>query len=287
MNTGAALQDLPELPELPAGACDAHLHVFDGRFPVAAPRAMQAAATARDYLRLRTRLGLTRAVVVQPRAHGVDNQATLDAIRELGPERTRGVAVVRPEITDGQLEALHAGGIRGLRFSLHSDRDAAVALDMLHPLASRIHALGWHLQLHWRADQIVAQRDLLCGLPCPLVFDHMARAGGPGREERTAFSLVRDLVQAGRAWVKLSGPYLNSAQGLGTGYADCEALAQAWVREAPDRLVWGSDWPHVTEGERRPGPELLLRLLARWLPDPAMRRQVLVANACALYGFGD
>ena len=270
---------------LPAGACDAHLHVFDARFAAEAPHAMQAGATAADYLRLRQRLGLSRAVIVQPRAHGTDNRVTLDAIRTLGAAHTRGIAVVRPDVADATLRSMDDGGIRGIRFSLYTDRDAMVSLDMLEPLARRIAPLGWHVQLHWRADQIVEHQALLACLPCPMVFDHMARLPAQGGTRHPAFGVVRGLVQQGRAWVKLSGPYLNSAAGLAGGYADCDALAQAWVREAPGRLIWGSDWPHVTEKADPPDTAMLLALLERWIPGADTRQRVLVANPAALYGF--
>lgn len=273
-------------PQLPAGACDAHLHVFDARFPAEAPHAMRTGATAADYLALRQRLGLQRAVIVQPRAHGVDNRVTLAAIQALGHQDTRGIAVLRPGVEDAQLRALHDGGIRGIRFSLYTERDAMVSLDMLEPLARRVAALGWHVQLHWRADQIAAQQDLLQRLPCALVFDHMARLPVHEGTRHPAFDVVRGLVQRGRAWVKLSGAYLNSATGLASAYADSDALAHAWGREAPERLVWGSDWPHVTE-TNPPDTALLLALLERWIPDTATRARVLVANAAELYGFDD
>lgn len=274
---------------LPAGACDAHLHVFDPRFDTRfwaeAPQAMRAHATAADYAQLRGAMGLERAVIVQPRAHGTDNRATLHAIQSLGAASTRGIAVVHPEITDAQLQALHEGGIRGIRFSLHTEHDAAVRLDMLEPLAERIAALGWHVQLHWLASQIAAHAALLQRLPCTLVFDHMARLATDAGRHQPAFDVVRGLVQQGRAWVKLSGPYLNSRAGLAAGYADCEPLAQAWVAEAPQRLVWGSDWPHVTEAAHPPQTPMLLALLSRWIPDAALRARVLVDNAAELYGF--
>lgn len=275
----------PVLRALPPGACDAHLHVFDARFPAEAPHAMRSGATAADYRMLRQRLGLQRAVIVQPRAHGVDNRVTLDAIQALGARQTRGIAVLRPDVDDAQLRALHDGGIRGIRFSLYTERDAMVRLDMLEPLARRVAALGWHVQLHWRADQIAAQRQLLERLPCALVFDHMARVPVSEGVRHPAFDVVRGLVQQGRAWVKLSGPYLDSAEGAATGYADSDALASAWVREAPERLVWGSDWPHVTETACPPDTAMLLAALHRWAPDAATRRKVLVDNAAQLYGF--
>ncbi len=274
------------MPALPAGACDAHLHVFDPRFAPEAPGAMRPGASAADYAAVRGRLGLARAVIVQPRAHGTDNRATLEAIRQLGAADTRGIAVVRPDVGDDQLRALHEGGIRGIRFSLHSDRDAAVRLDMLEPLAQRIASLGWHVQLHWLGEQIAANAELLRRLPCAMVFDHMARLPLGQGADHPAFGVVRALVQQGRAWVKLSGPYLNSGEGLATGYSDSDAVARAWVREAPERLVWGSDWPHVTEAAHPPDTALMLALLQRWIPDAGQRARVLAANAAELYGFG-
>lgn len=270
---------------MPAGACDAHLHAFDPRFAPQAPDAMRTGATAGDYAVLRDRLGLRRAVIVQPRAHGTDNRATLQAIRLLGVAHTRGIAVVHPDVDDAELRALHEGGIRGIRFSLHSDRDAAVSLDMLLPLAQRIAALGWHVQLHWLAEQIVAHGALLQCLPCTMVFDHMARLPVSQGAAHPAFGIVRGLVRQGRAWVKLSGPYLNSDAGLAAGYADGDAVARAWVREAPGRVVWGSDWPHVTEAAHPPDTALMLALLERWIPDAGLRKRVLVDNAAGLYGF--
>ncbi|HBJ99776.1 MAG TPA: 2-pyrone-4,6-dicarboxylate hydrolase, partial [Delftia acidovorans] len=161
-------------------------------------------------------------------------------------------------------------------------------LDMLEPLAERIAALGWHVQLHWLASQIEAHAALLQRLPCTLVFDHMARladsADGAGVHQ-PAFGVVRGLVQQGRAWVKLSGPYLNSRAGLAAGYADCDALAQAWVAEAPQRLVWGSDWPHTTEAPGSVNDADLVDLLQAWAgTDEAMDR-ILEDNPARLYGF--
>ena len=270
---------------LPPGACDAHMHVYDACHPVAAPQAMQAHATAQDYLPVRQRLGLQRAVVVQPRAHGTDHGATLDAIRQLGAEHTRGIAVLRPDVSDAELQRLQDGGIRGVRFTLYTERDAVVDLSMLEPLARRIHPLDWHVQLHLRTDQIEQHEALLRRLPCTMVFDHMARLTGPDWSRRHAYPVVRELVQQGRAWVKLSGPYLNAPAGPDGLYEGCRGVAQAWVREAPERLVWGSDWPHVTEPAPKPDDAALLRLLSHWIPDAATRQRVLVDNAAQLYGF--
>ena len=272
----------PPALAVPALACDAHIHVYDRRFAFDGP--MVDAGTADDYRRVRQRLGTARSVVVTPRIHGVDNAVTLDAIAQLGADRTRGVAVLRPDVTDAELRRLHDGGVRGIRFTLYVPAHAAVDFGMVEPLARRVHGFGWHVQLHWSADQVVEHAALLRRLPTPLVFDHLARLPLPAGTAHPAFDVVRGLVEAGRAWVKLSGPYLTSALGAQGGWHDVDAIARAWVRLAPERLVWGSDWPHPTE-PARPDDAALLDLLNRWVDDDATRRLVLVDNPARLYGF--
>jgi D-galactarolactone isomerase len=268
----------------PANACDAHMHILDARFPHVAP--VIEGATVDDYRLLQALTGTTRTVVVQPRPFGTDNAVTLDAIRRLGLDRTRGVAVVRPDITDAELQRLHDGGIRGIRFSLHTPVLAAVGFDMVELLARRVHAWGWHLQLHWSADQLVEHAALLRRLPTPLVFDHLARLPPADGTAHPAFDLARAFLDAGRAWVKLSGAYLDSRLPPGQGHADMDAVARAWVRAAPERLVWGSDWPHTTETRHKPDDAALFDLLAHWTMDEHTRLRVLVDNPAELYGFG-
>ncbi|VTU28966.1 putative metal-dependent hydrolase of the TIM-barrel fold protein [Variovorax sp. PBS-H4] len=272
---------------VPADACDAHIHVFDARFEEAPGEKLTATpahATAADYRAIQRRLGTRRAVVVQPRAYGTDNSATLDAIAQLGASDTRGIAVLTPGASDAELRRLHAGGIRGLRLTLHAAAGAPTRFDMLMPLAERIAPLGWHLQLHFQAAQIVAHAAVLRQVPCPIVFDHLARLPVGGKHAEPAFALVRELLEQERAWVKLSGAYLNTHSGA-HGYADTVETARALVRIAPDRLVWGSDWPHATEEIHKPDDAELMDLLGVWVPDAATRNAILVHNPARLYGF--
>jgi predicted TIM-barrel fold metal-dependent hydrolase len=271
----------------PEGACDAHMHIYDRRFALfGSPGAMVDKATVDDYRLQQQRIGTQRTVVVQPRVHGTDNSVTLDAIRALGPAHARGVAVVRPDVTDAELERLHAGGIRGIRFTLYTPTNAATDFSMVEPLAQRVHALGWHVQLHWNGDQIVEHAALLARLPCTIVFDHLARLPLPDALSHPAFGVVSRLRDSGRTWVKLSGAYLDSKTGAAGGYADTTGIAQAWVRQAPERVVWGSDWPHPTEPvASKPDDALLFDLLSQWVPDEATRRRVLVDNPALLYDF--
>ena len=217
--------------------------------------------------------------------HGTDNTVTLAAIAALGLQQARGIAVVRPDVTDDELQRLHAGGIRGIRFTLYTATHAAVDFSMVEPLAQRVHALGWHVQLHWSADQIAEHAPLLARLPGTVVFDHLARLPQPEPQAHPAFAVVSRLLDNGRTWIKLSGAYLNSAVGSEAVYADTDAIAQRWVDQAADRLVWGSDWPHSTEPTDKPDDAALFDLLARWVPDESMRHRVLVENPAQLYQF--
>lgn len=223
-------------------------------------------------------------MVVQPRAYGTDNSATLYAIAQLGPAHTRGIAVLTPEVSEDDLQRLDAGGIRGLRLTLHAATGAPTRFDMLLPLAERIAPFGWHLQLHFHAAQIVEHAAVLRQLPCPVVFDHLARLPVGGEARDAALAVVQELLREGRAWVKLSGAYLNTRTGA-PDYADTVDDARALAAIAPDRLVWGSDWPHPTEEEHKPDDARLLDLLAEWVPDAATRRAILVDNPARLYGF--
>lgn len=266
---------------IPSYACDCHLHVYDSRFPANAP--VPEGAEASHYQEKRAELGLTRAVVVQPRPYGTDSTVILRAIAILGRRHTRGVAVLPPDISDQELQRLHDGGIRGARFSLYSKTNAAVSFNDIEKTADRVKAMGWHLQLHWTADQIVDHRQLLSRLPTPLVFDHMARLPVSSRRH-PAFDVVSGLAKDGLAWIKLSGPYLESNLSLEDGFADIEPIARGWIDNAADRLVWGSDWPHVD----RPGgldDEKLLALLIAWTRSEACLRKVLVENPVELYDF--
>ncbi|HEX7866386.1 MAG TPA: amidohydrolase family protein [Variovorax sp.] len=270
----------------PEGACDAHIHVYDRRFALhGSPDAMLDDATADDYRLLQHRIGTQRTVIVQPRVHGTDNSVTLAAIQALGAERTRGVAVVRPEVSDAELERMHAGGIRGIRFTLYTPTNAATDFSMVEPLAHRVHELGWHVQLHWSADQIARYSALLDRLPCTVVFDHLARLPQPDGLFHPAHGVVSRLLDNGRTWIKLSGAYLDSTLGAEGGYADTVEIARAWTQQAPERIVWGSDWPHPTERTAKPDDAQLFDLLGEWVPDEAARRRVLVDNPARLYDF--
>jgi predicted TIM-barrel fold metal-dependent hydrolase len=156
-------------------------------------------------------------------------------------------------------------------------------IDMIEPLSKRVNALGWHVQIHMRGDQILDNADMLMRLPSPVVFDHMARMPQPDGIDYPAFKVVLRMIDKGRTWVKLAGAYLNTKVGP-PSYADATKIAQALVKAAPERLVWGSDWPHPTEKEK-PNDALLFDLLGEWATDDETRHRILVENPQVLYGF--
>jgi D-galactarolactone isomerase len=274
-----------ELPKLkaPPNACDCHMHIYDSRFPVAPTAKLRPGeATVDEYRRLQKRLGPTRNVVVTPSTYGTDNACTLDAMAKIGAS-ARGVAVVDTRVTDAELKRLHDLGIRGIRFNLV--QSGATTIDMLEPLSKRVDDLGWHVQIHMLGDAIVENADLFQRLPSPIVFDHMARIPQPAGIDHPAFALVLKMLDHGRTWVKLSGAYMETKVGP-PSFADVSKVARAYVKAAPERLVWASDWPHPTEkADSKPDDAILFDRLPDWAPDEATRNRILVENPVALYGF--
>jgi D-galactarolactone isomerase len=268
----------------PRNACDCHMHVYDGRFP-AAPNAklLPPDATVDDYRRLQQRLGTTRNVVVTPSTYGTDNACTLDAMAKLDAS-ARGVAVIDTSVTDAELKRLNDLGVRGIRFNLV--QSGATTIDMLEPLSKRVNDLGWHVQIHMLAGAIVENADLFRRLPSPIVFDHMGRIPQPAGVGHPAFTLVLKMLDHGRTWMKLSGAYMETKVEP-PSFADVSKVAQAYVKAAPERMVWASDWPHPTErADSKPDDAVLFDLQADWAPDEAIRNRILVDNPAALYGFG-
>jgi predicted TIM-barrel fold metal-dependent hydrolase len=277
----------PAKLKAPANASDCHMHIYDPRFPESNPRPglNPKNATVQDYRALQKRTGTTRVVVVTPRNYATDNRVTVDALAQLGAD-ARGVAVLHPTVTDAELKSLNDAGIRGIRFSLGEPSTAVVTYDMVEPLAKRVADLGWHVQLNVDGDQIVDHADLLARLPAQIVFDHMGHPNLPAGIEHASFAIMRRLIDKGRTWIKLSGAYGNSKIGAPL-YPEATTIAQAFVKAAPERMVWGSDWPHPSEQSKSPLPNdaVLFDLLATWAPDEATRRRILVTNPEALYGF--
>jgi D-galactarolactone isomerase len=268
----------------PRGSCDCHHHIYDAmRFPAVSPQSrMQINASVADYKMLQRRLGITRDIVVTPAPYVTNNAVTLDAIKQLGAN-ARGVAVVHPDVTDAELKMLDDGGIRGIRFSVADATIANTTPAMIEPLAKRVAALNWHVQINMVADQIAGLENLWNRLPTQIVFDHMGHIPQPQGIAHPAFGVIRRLLDKGKTWVKLSITYDNTKDGP-PGYGDITRVAQAYVKAAPERVVWGSNWPHPNE-TNKPDDALVFDLMSQWAPDDATRRRILVGNPEALYGF--
>ncbi len=273
---------------LPAGACDCHVHVYDSRFaPAPGARLLPPDALAQDYQALQRRIGTTRTVLVTPSTYGTDNGCMLAGLAALGPQ-ARGVAVVDAGIGDAELQRLHDAGVRGARLNLSLGVSGTV--DSLEPLAHRIAPLGWHLQLLMAPDLLAAQASVLRRLPVPLVFDHFGRIAPEQAGRHAAHALLLDLLQRGGAWIKLSGGYIVSPRHSIEDPA-LDDLAAGYLRCAPERVVWGSDWPHATASagvQPMPDDARQVDRLADWAQragGAATLRRVLVDNPQALYGF--
>ena len=262
------------------------------RYPLAAQRVYTPPdCVASDYRRMLATVGIDRAVLVQPSVYGSDNRLLVDTLAG-DPSHLRGVAVLGGDGSgsdDAELAALHAAGVRGVRVNLvdRADRPgsgAGLPMALLKALAARVAPLGWHLELLVHADEHADGLPALGELPVPVVFGHFGYLAVGRGADHSGFLALLDLLGSGRAWVKLSGPYRLTLASL--PYAACDELAAALRETAIDRLLWGSDWPHVMLRGAMPNDADLVDLLARWLPDPAQRQRVLVDNPQALYGFG-
>ena len=271
---------------LPPLACDSHMHIFDPRFaPSPHWKRTPPDAPVAAYRRLQQRLGTQRTVVVTPSTYGTDNACTLDALDQLG-DGARGVAVVAQDVGDAELDRLHARRVRGLRVNFVTPQSwGETTPQMLATLARKAARLPlWHIQVFMHPEQIVALESVLAALPVPLVIDHLGRIDPDGGPSADGYGALRRLLDGGNTWVKLSGAYMRSTV-HGPSYADTLPLGQALVQAAPERLVWGSDWPHTTETPGTVNDADLVDLLQAWAGSDAAMDGILVDNPARLYGF--
>jgi predicted TIM-barrel fold metal-dependent hydrolase len=272
---------------IPAGSWDCHIHLFGParRFPFApeSPYVSDDALPA-DYLAVQGALGLERAVVVSAGGYGADYQHVRWVLESHG-ERLRGIILAPGDLDAAEAERLAALGVRGLRMfgaPAGHEWDHLPRIDMR--LASLAAEFGWHVQYHSvTRDDIEHAADRLLALPCPVVLDHFGMFDPRLGLEQPAFGAILRLLDSGRAWVKLSGP-MRAAREEEMPYPSMTGFAHALVRHAPERLLWGSDWPHVQmNGRVMPNDGDLLGLLAEWVPDEAARNRILAENPRALY----
>lgn len=269
----------------PPLACDAHCHVFGPAhiFPYADDRSYTPPdAPFEDFVRLQRILGLERAVIVQASCHGTDNRATLDAVARSNG-RFRGVAIVDETFGDEDYARLHDGGIRAVRFNFVRHLGGRPDMAVFRRVVARLKELGWHLILHFDAGDIVELRDLLGTLPAPYVIDHMGRVKAGDGLDQPPFRALLDLMRDERCWVKVCGAERVSS--AGPPFADAVPFAQALIAAAPDRVLWGTDWPHPNIARHMPNDGDLVDLLPCMMPDESVRRRILVDNPARLYGF--
>jgi len=281
-----SLGDSPPAMSVPADACDSHHHIYDGRFPVSPhwTQGFPANAAVADYRLLQRRLGTSRSVVVQPSTYGVDNRCLIEALRQLGGQ-ARGVAVVDTDVTDSALAELGDAGVRAIRVNFISPQTwGKTTADMLTNLGRRVDKAGWHVQVLMTGEQIAEHEAAIRSLPNRVVIDHLGRIPQPEGVNHAGYAAVRRLLDTGRVWVKLTEPYEDSKAGP-PDYADSGAVARAYARAAPERMLWGTDWPHPTQRSAKPDDATLLDLLSSWAPNPADQRRILVSNPAELFGF--
>ena len=267
---------------VPKGACDTHMHFYDEKRPGAPGTFLPGTFTVKDYRELQQRLGVERVIVVQANAYRDDNSVALDAMRELG-SAAKGVAVVKPTVSDAELERLTKGGMVAVRIMLL--HGGMLGFDVMDEVMARVHPFGWHANLQLDGRDLPKHEAQIKRLPGKFVIDHTGKFLEPVSTDDAAFKCLQRLVDTGRCWIKLAAPYETSKTGA-PKYEDVGVLAKALVRQAPERMLWASNWPHPSA--RKPAPPddvALLDLLADWAPDPAVQKKILVDNPAELYGF--
>lgn len=268
--------------EVPAGTCDAHMHVFEPGYPsVSDPNYTLPYGRLDLFRQVMPVLGIDAFIIVQPSYYGTDNSCLLDALAAAG-EAARGVVMIEPDIPDADLARLHAAGVRGVRLDLFK-RQALPTDDIkayITAMAAKVHPLGWHLQFYAPGAVIRDLMGFLAELEIAFVVDHMGYMLEKDGLTDNDFDRLLELLQHGNCWVKLSAPYRLARY---SGMAAVDRIATAIVAAAPHKVLWGSDWPHIPDGDCDTGE--LLNMLARWAPGPAVRRMILVDNPRKLFDF--
>jgi predicted TIM-barrel fold metal-dependent hydrolase len=270
------------------GACDAHCHIFGpaDRYPYAADRTYTPPdAPLSRFKQLQATLGLTRAVLVNASCHGRDNSVIVDAIAQ-SHGKYRGVANADDSFTELEFQTLHAQGFRGVRFNFVKHLGGVPDMDEFRTVLARIQPLGWHLDLHFDAADLLQFDDLLSTLPVPFIIDHMGRVPtNQGLGQAPFEQLLKLLRTHERCWVKISGSERISSGG--PPFTDAVPFARALIAAAPERILWGTDWPHPNISKHMPNDGELVDLIPLMMPDAAMQQQVLVDNPQRLYHFED
>lgn len=269
----------------PPGAVDAHCHVFGPGdvFPYAPERKYTPCDAPKEKLwALRDFLGFERNVIVQATCHGADNRAVVDALRHSNG-RARGVATVKPDITDAQLQELDEAGIRGVRFNFVKRLVDVTPREVLLSIAERIYPLGWHIVIYFEATDLPELFDFFSSLPTPLVIDHMGRPDVTKPVDGPEFELFLKLLRdRPNIWSKVSCPDRLSKSGP-PRYEDVIPFARRVVESFPERVLWGTDWPHPNMKNHMPDDGKLVDFIPQIATTPALQRKLLVDNPLRLY----
>ena len=277
----------PSTPKfrLPAGSCDSHFHIFGPteKFPYGPTRVyIPPIAPLEHYHNLMKVLGIDRGVVVQPNAHSFDNAVSLDAIARSGG-RLRGVIKANETFTTDDFKRLHDGGIRGVRFNLITANNGIVDIPMFESVIERITPLGWSVTFHCLPTELMATADWLRGLDIPTIIDHFGRVSFADGVGQDGYQCLLGLMESDHMWTKISCAERLTA--VGPPYEDAVPFAKALLDIAPERLLWGTDWPHTQRFKpgQQPDDGDLVDLIPLMVPDEAMRQMILVDNPSRLF----
>ncbi len=270
----------------PPGLCDCHFHIFGdaARYPLSPRRGYTPGpgSSEVEYLAMAASVGIERMVVVQPSVYGVDNRCLVDAVARFGLHRARGICSISPDIAESELQRLDAAGVRGARFITLVPGGSS--LDDLKAIARRIAPLGWHIPMYVPSATWLELESTIMQLPVPVIVDHFGRVMADAGPDDPGLAAILRLIDAGKAWVKLSAA--NRMSVAGTPFHDMDWLARIYIERAPERCLWATDWPNA-EPPRAYMPDAgdLLDMILDWSPSATVRQRILVDNPKQLYGF--
>ncbi|SVC43444.1 uncharacterized protein METZ01_LOCUS296298 [marine metagenome] len=273
---------------LPPGSIDTHVHVFDSKYKLSPARGYTPPdSTLADLIHLHDTLGLDRVVFTQPSIYGTDNSAILDGINNLNEaksNRARGVVAVSLDVTDEELADFDAQGIRGIRLNTDNKGGMPIGLDQIAQIAERINDLNWHLEFLFPGQDILDLMPIFTSLKVPMSIGHFAYQPATDGVEAPGFQSLLELMRQGNTWMKISGANRVSQTDL-PPYDDVKPMAQALIEVAPDRIMWGTDWPHPNKYEVNPNDGDLVNAFGEWVTDEGLRRKIMVDTPASLYCF--
>ncbi len=273
---------------LPKGSIDTHVHIFEPRYPLSPARGYNPPpSTLADLRHLHATLGIERVVFTQPSVYGVDNSAILDGMAALNkekPDRARAVVALDMSVSDKELAALDAAGVRGVRLNTDNQGGMPISFSDIPELTARIASMGWHLEFLFPGKDIVELMPLFSGLRIHMSIAHFAYQPAPAGLKAPGFQALLELARGGNTWIKISGANRVSRGDL-PPYDDVKPMAQALIAAAPEHVMWGTDWPHPNKYLANPTDGDLADAFGDWVTDDAMRRKIMVDNPAAFYRF--